>query len=81
MDGSFVVRDKRVHKVPANDMEALRSPLMGMFEKRRARSFFIYVQDYNEQDQRTWQARMPARVCSPQVSSRELLRATTRAGV
>jgi RAB protein geranylgeranyltransferase component A len=30
---------------------------MGMFEKRRARSFFIYVQDYNEQDQRTWQAR------------------------
>ena len=57
MDGSFVVRDKRVHKVPANDMEALRSPLMGMFEKRRARSFFIYVQDYNEQDQRTWQAR------------------------
>ena len=61
VDGSFVVRDKRVHKVPANDMEALRSPLMGMFEKRRARSFFIYVQDYNEQDQRTWQARMPAR--------------------
>ena len=37
VDGSFVVRDKRVHKVPANDMEALRSPLMGMFEKRRAR--------------------------------------------
>ena len=33
VDGSFVVRDKRVHKVPANDMEALRSPLMGMFEK------------------------------------------------
>ena len=57
VDGSFVVRDKRVHKVPANDMEALRSPLMGMFEKRRARSFFIYVQDYNEHDQRTWQAR------------------------
>jgi Rab GDP dissociation inhibitor len=57
VDGSFVVRDKRVHKVPANDMEALRSPLMGMFEKRRARGFFIYVQDYNEHDQRTWQAR------------------------
>jgi len=59
VDGSFVVRDKRVHKVPANDMEALRSPLMGIFEKRRARGFFIYVQDYNEQDQRTWQARRP----------------------
>jgi hypothetical protein len=33
VDGSFVVRDRKVHKVPANDMEALRSPLMGMFEK------------------------------------------------
>jgi hypothetical protein len=33
VDGSFVVRDKRVHKVPANDMEALKSPLMGIFEK------------------------------------------------
>ena len=33
-------------QVPATDMEALKSPLMGMFEKRRARSFFIFVQDY-----------------------------------
>jgi RAB protein geranylgeranyltransferase component A len=37
VDGSFVVRDRKVHKVPANDMEALRSPLMGMFEKCVAR--------------------------------------------
>ena len=43
VDGSFVVRDKRVHKVQANDKEALRSPLMGMFEKRPARGFLIYV--------------------------------------
>lgn len=34
-------------------MEALKSPLMGIFEKRRARKFFIYVQDYNETDPRT----------------------------
>jgi RAB protein geranylgeranyltransferase component A len=31
----------KVHKVPATDFEALRSPLMGLFEKRRARSFFM----------------------------------------
>ncbi len=55
VDGSFVVRDRRVHKVPANDMEALKSALMGMFEKRRARSFFIFVQDYLPDDPRTWQ--------------------------
>lgn len=29
-------------------MEALKSPLMGLFEKRRARKFFVYVQDYDE---------------------------------
>ncbi|QCD84879.1 hypothetical protein DEO72_LG2g5237 [Vigna unguiculata] len=29
-------------------MEALKSPLMGLFEKRRARKFFIYVQNYRE---------------------------------
>lgn len=39
--------------MPATDMEALKSPLMGIFEKRRARKFFIYVQDYNESDPKT----------------------------
>jgi Rab GDP dissociation inhibitor len=34
-------------------MEALKSPLMGLFEKRRAKNFFIYVQDYNEADPKT----------------------------
>lgn len=40
----------QIHKVPANDVEALKSPLMGLFEKRRARKFFIYVQDYEDSD-------------------------------
>lgn len=39
--------------MPATDMEALKSPLMGIFEKRRARKFFIYVQDYDEKDPKT----------------------------
>ena len=34
-------------------MEATRSPLMGFFEKLRARKFFIYVQDYDETDPKT----------------------------
>jgi Rab GDP dissociation inhibitor len=41
VDGSFVLSKGRVEKVPATDMEALRSPLMGLFEKRRARNFFL----------------------------------------
>lgn len=36
-------------------MEALKSPLMGLFEKRRARNFFVYVQNYNEADPVTHQ--------------------------
>jgi RAB protein geranylgeranyltransferase component A len=40
VDGSFVVASGKVEKVPANAMEALRSPLMGFFEKRRAAKFF-----------------------------------------
>ncbi|KAF5842230.1 GDP dissociation inhibitor [Dunaliella salina] len=34
-------------------MEALKSPLMGLFEKRRARNFFLYVQDYEQSDPKT----------------------------
>lgn len=34
-------------------MEALKSPLMGLFEKRRARKFFIFVQDYDESNPKT----------------------------
>jgi len=50
VDGSFVYNKGNIHKVPATDVEALKSPLMGLFEKRRARKFFIYVQDYEEND-------------------------------
>mmetsp|Transcript_18508 Transcript_18508/g.44228 ORF Transcript_18508/g.44228 Transcript_18508/m.44228 type:complete len:442 (-) Transcript_18508:271-1596(-) len=53
VDGSYVYVKGKVNKVPSNDYEALRSPLMGMFEKRRARNFFLYLQDYRPQDPKT----------------------------
>lgn len=40
VDGSFVMNANKVEKVPATAMEALKSPLMGFFEKRRAAKFF-----------------------------------------
>ena len=40
VDGSYVLNKGRVEKVPASDWEALRSSLMGLFEKRRAAKFF-----------------------------------------
>ncbi|XP_020694748.1 guanosine nucleotide diphosphate dissociation inhibitor At5g09550 isoform X2 [Dendrobium catenatum] len=50
VDGSFVYNKGKIYKVPATDVEALKSTLMGLFEKRRARKLFIYVQDYDEND-------------------------------
>ncbi|TYJ53281.1 hypothetical protein B9479_006095 [Cryptococcus floricola] len=38
--GSYVYRDGKISKVPSTEMEAVKSPLMGLFEKRRARNFF-----------------------------------------
>lgn len=43
VDGSYVYNKGKVCRVPATDLEALKSNLMGMFEKRRARKFFLYV--------------------------------------
>lgn len=55
----------QVHKVPATDVEALKSPLMGLFEKRRARKFFIYIQDYDDNDPKSHEGmdvtKVPAR--------------------
>ncbi|GFY82824.1 RAB GDP dissociation inhibitor 2 [Actinidia rufa] len=59
---------ERFIRVPATDMEALKSPLMGIFEKRRARKFFIYVQDYNESDPKTHEGMDLSRV-----TTRELI--------
>jgi Rab GDP dissociation inhibitor len=46
VDGSYVLKDGKINKVPATDTEALSTPLVGFFEKRRLRSFVMYVQDY-----------------------------------
>lgn len=42
-----------VAKVPSDAQEALRSPLMGLFEKRRARNFLEFVGNYKEDDPAT----------------------------
>ncbi|MCJ1370599.1 Rab GDP dissociation inhibitor alpha [Loxospora ochrophaea] len=39
-----------VAKVPSDSGEALRSPLMGLFEKRRAKRFLEWVGAFNEDD-------------------------------
>lgn len=54
VNGSFVyTKDKKIHKVPATPKEALASGLMGMFQKRRYKSFIEWVNDYEEGNPKT----------------------------
>ncbi|KAK3713997.1 hypothetical protein QZH41_018777, partial [Actinostola sp. cb2023] len=48
-----------IYKVPADDKEAIYSSIMGIFEKRRFRSFLIYVLNYDFDDPSTWQGSDP----------------------
>ena len=52
--GSYVQQGQAtkatVAKVPSDAKEALSSPLMGLFEKRRARNFLEWVGSYKEDD-------------------------------
>ena len=41
-------------KVPANDTEALKSSLMGLFEKKRCMNFYKYVENLEVEDKSTW---------------------------
>ncbi|XP_030561924.1 rab GDP dissociation inhibitor alpha [Drosophila novamexicana] len=54
IEGSYVYKGGKIAKVPVDQKEALASDLMGMFEKRRFRNFLIYVQDFREDDPKTW---------------------------
>jgi Rab GDP dissociation inhibitor len=53
IDGSFVFRGGKVHKVPCTGQEALASSLMGLFEKRRCQKFLEFVQNYEKEDPKT----------------------------
>ena len=54
-DGSYTLKDGRIHRVPSTGYEALQSPLMSFFEKRRARNFLMYVEEYDQNNPSTWQ--------------------------
>lgn len=57
IDGSYVFKDGKILKVPAAPDEALRSPLMGLLEKRRFRKFLIYIDQYKEDNSETYEGR------------------------
>lgn len=67
-----------VAKVPSDAGEALRSPLMGLFEKRRARNFLEWVGGYNEDDPTTHKGLTLNSCTMKEVYDKFGLEATTR---
>lgn len=57
IDGSFVYKSGKVHKVPCSSMEAVKSGLMTIFEKRNFRNFLLYMYDYDPAVPSTWKGR------------------------
>jgi Rab GDP dissociation inhibitor len=55
IDGSYVYKGGKILKVPATPEEALKSPLMGLFEKRRFRKFLVFVDQYKKDDPATFE--------------------------
>ncbi|AAZ10501.1 RAB GDP dissociation inhibitor alpha, putative [Trypanosoma equiperdum] len=47
IDNSFVMKNGKISKVPATEAEALVSPLMGFFEKRRGAKLFEFIGAYD----------------------------------
>ncbi|KAK5721832.1 Rab GDP dissociation inhibitor alpha [Elasticomyces elasticus] len=80
--GSFVQQGMgaraTVAKVPSDAGEALRSPLMGIFEKRRARNFLSWVAAFDEADPKTHNGMNLSQTTMKLVYDKFGLEATTR---
>ena len=57
ISGSYVYKGGKILKVPATPEEALRSSLMGLFEKRRFRKFLIFINQYDVDKKETHEGR------------------------
>ena len=55
IEGSFVYMGKgKITKVPSSGMDALKSPLLGMWDKYRFKTFIDFVQKYDQKKVETW---------------------------
>ena len=53
--GMFSSAANKIHKVPANESEAIKSNLMGLFQKKKARNFYQYMDRIDPEDPNTWE--------------------------
>ena len=52
--GFFTSGGNKIHKVPTNENEAIKSNLMGLFQKKKCRNFYMYLDRVNIEDPNTW---------------------------
>ncbi|KAG7494102.1 rab GDP dissociation inhibitor beta-like [Solea senegalensis] len=54
IEGSYVYKAGKVHKVPATEEDTNTSDLMGMFDKRRFRKLMLFSHNFDERHPRTY---------------------------
>lgn len=52
--GMFSSASNKIHKVPTNESEAIKSSLMGLFQKKKCRNFYMYMDQVNPDEPSTW---------------------------
>ncbi|KAI3370072.1 hypothetical protein L3Q82_024873, partial [Scortum barcoo] len=55
IEGSYVYKAGKVHKVPGTEEDAHTSDLMGMFDKRRFRKLLLFAHNFDVRNPRTYQ--------------------------
>lgn len=55
VEGSYVYKAGKVHKVPATEEDANTSDLMGMFDKRRFKKLLLFALNFDMRNPRTYQ--------------------------
>ncbi|PFX29323.1 rab GDP dissociation inhibitor alpha-like [Stylophora pistillata] len=78
VEGSYVYKDKKLFKVPADEKEALATSLMGIFEKRKFRKFLLFANDFEPDDPSTWQGVDPEKTPMKEVFAKFGLDANTQ---
>lgn len=70
VEGSYVYKGGKVHKVPGTEEDAHASDLMGMFDKRRFRKLLLFALNFDVRNPRTYQDMDPKKTTTRDLFSR-----------
>ncbi|XP_049894859.1 rab GDP dissociation inhibitor beta [Epinephelus moara] len=70
IEGSYVYKAGKLHKVPGTEEEAHNSDLMGMFDKRRFRKLLLFALNFDMRNPRTYQDMDPKKLTTRDLFTR-----------